>query len=90
MGELRPRGYYTIKYPWSKDTTTGYFAGFGMKIGWPLVKTILISLIYYAIRNHIGLSTVYTILICLVITGFYQNVVAMIVPNTIRMPPLDQ
>lgn len=28
-------------------------------------------------------------MICLTIIAFYQDVVALIVPNTIRMPPMD-
>ena len=90
MGELKERGFYTINYPWAKDKTTGYFAGFNMKIGWPVAKTIFIASIFYLIRTYLDLSTFYTSLICLLITGFYQDLVALIIPNTIRMPPMDQ
>lgn len=61
-----------------------------LKVFWPTIKTFTIILIFVILRLPFGLPALSSIGICLLIVYFYQDVVALIIPNTIKMPPLDQ
>ena len=55
---------------------------------WPLVK--IASLIVLAlIVNGLTASWTWAFFACIFVTGSYQRVVAMIVPDTIVMPVMD-
>jgi len=61
-----------------------------MDFGWPLIKIILISLIYAALNLHLNVPALYSVLICISVILIYPYVIAFVVPNTIVMPALDQ
>lgn len=86
---LKPRGFFTNKYPWTKDTTKEYYEGDRLQIYWPLAKTLMVISLLLTLHLVLGFGLLLTIFICVIITSFYQDVVAMIVPNTIRIPPMD-
>ena len=83
----RPRGYFKYKDNWeSTDTSYDYFPGFMNKVGWPLIKSLVLIVVF-------GLSITQTSLIiasinCLVLTAFYQDVLALFT-GRIRMPSMD-
>ena len=60
-----------------------------LKIFWPTVKIFTLTAFYAIFRLAIGLSLGYSIGACLMIVLFYQDVVALCVPNTIKMPAMD-
>ena len=86
----KPRGFYAEDLSWAKDKSFAYFQGTTLKIFWPAVKIIALVLLFLVSRIILGLSTNLSIVVCLLIVIFYQDVVAMIVPNTIKMGPMDQ
>ena len=73
---------------WSKDKSKAYYQGFDMKIKWPAIKyTILISL-YLSCRFLGGLDHIYCFCAILVLTLYYQNVIAKCI-GAVRIPSMD-
>ena len=85
----KPRGFYTEDLSWAKDKSFAYFQGSTLKIFWPTVKTIAIVLFFLICVMIFGLSTNMSFVVCFIIVYFYQNVVAMVIPNTIKMGAMD-
>ena len=59
------------------------------RIIWPLVKLTLLVIIYYVSSQIMGIEWKYSLLICILVTIGYPHVVALFIPNTIVMPPMD-
>lgn len=87
---MKPRGFFKNEYLWTNDTATEYYEGARLKIYWPLFKLCIVLCILFSLYTMMGLGIYQSLLICLMVTSFYQDIVAMIVPNTIRIPPMDQ
>ena len=83
----RPRGYFTIDEPWAKDKTTKYFKGAKDKVIYPLIKLVIIILLWISLYNkdipswQIGVCT-------LVILLTYQHFVALAFGLRV-MPTMD-
>ena len=85
----KPRGFFTEDLSWAKDKTFAYFQGTTLKIVWPTVKIIILIIIFLISNLVIGLSNYVSLFLCLLAVLFYQDVVAMLVPNTIKMGAMD-
>jgi hypothetical protein len=86
----RPHGFYKETPEWTTDTEREYFSGTRLNIVWPLVKITLISLVFGVLTLGLSFGIPASIGICFLIVSFYQDLVCLIVPNTIRMSPMDQ
>mmetsp|Transcript_37881 Transcript_37881/g.57958 ORF Transcript_37881/g.57958 Transcript_37881/m.57958 type:complete len:182 (-) Transcript_37881:1124-1669(-) len=87
----KPRGFYTDKEykKWSKDTTTEYFQGAANRLYWPLAKSAVGLILFLAVYAASGCWWL-ALGILMTATLSYQRIVAMMVPNTIAMPAMDQ
>jgi hypothetical protein len=90
MSNLKPRGFYLQDTKWSKDKDVAYFQGTNLKVVWPCVKIFSLLAIFAMLKIALGLSTLHSVGICFCIIMFYQDVVCLILPNTIKMPAMDQ
>jgi len=85
----RPRGYYKAEEKWAKDKSSEYYAGFQNRVGWPLVKAAALLIIGGSV-TALTASWQWALLACVFVTLAYQRVVALVLPNTIAMPSMDQ
>ena len=60
-----------------------------MKVAWPVAKTVIVMVLFLVCHFTIEISITLSVLICMAATMFYQDVIAMIIPNTIKMSPMD-
>ena len=84
-----PRGHFTEVDKWSKDKATRYFKGFRFKVGWPLLKTLILSTIAFISRWHYAHTWLTTIAICLVVLLSFQRTIAWIF-GYVPMSAIDQ
>ena len=85
----RPRGYYKTEEKWAKDQSTEYYAGFQNRVGWPLLKVAALLVIGGSV-TALTSSWQWALFACVAVTLAYQRVVALVLPNTIAMPSMDQ
>ena len=85
--EVKPRGFYEEIPKWTKDKSVAYYQGATLKIVWPVIKVIFLVAIFIISRQF--LSQLLSVLVCLIVILGYQDIVALLVPNTIRMPAMD-
>jgi len=87
----RPRGFYkdTSYLKWSKDETIEYFGTPMLRYGWPLIKILVLVATYYWCKLYVGCWHL-GVTLCVVMLLSYQYVIALIFPNTIVMPVMDQ
>lgn len=83
----KPRGFYKESCEWTKDHSVAHFQGFKNKVVYPVIKICLLVCFYFAFRLYFSVKL--SVLLCLCVIAFYQDFVAMVVPNTIRMPAMD-
>lgn len=86
--ENRPRGFYTVPRPWTKDTTKKYFKGAKNKVIFPLIKLALVFLIW-ALMYNAGFSKTIIFATTLALILSYQHVVAAVCGIKV-MPAMDQ
>mmetsp|Transcript_12966 Transcript_12966/g.20085 ORF Transcript_12966/g.20085 Transcript_12966/m.20085 type:complete len:95 (-) Transcript_12966:1442-1726(-) len=84
----KPRGFYTLKDPWTKDTFKGYLEGAWFKIYWPLIKIVLLSIDFLLLLLMTG-SFVVSAVGCIVTLLFYQDILTLFFPNTIKVGAMD-
>ena len=66
------RGFYKVAENWkSDDDGEDYFPGFMNKTGWPLIKTVLLIAIFFALRSLMELGIWSSIFICLLVIALY-------------------
>ena len=84
----KPRGYFKVSENWqSSDSGEDYFPGWMNKVGWPLIKTALLCVIFLScvwFDFSLKLST----LLCILITSLYKDVLALLT-GKIRMSSMD-
>ena len=82
-----PRGHFkAVESYESEDRDAEYFPGSMNKVGWPLIKSTVLILIFIALKQHLSFPV--TILICLAVIAFYQDIVAIMI-GRIRVPAAD-
>ena len=84
-----PRGFFKMDESWSKDKTTAYYQGARQKVLWPLLKSIVIAAIWHGLYSSTGYPKWLVTVICLIIVGTYQHVVAAVM-GLKYMGPTDQ
>lgn len=83
------RGFYRVAENWkSDDDGEDYFPGFMNKTGWPMIKIATIIIIFYVATSLVGFGNWSSIVICMLITAFYQDVIAVLT-GRIRVPAMD-
>lgn len=86
--EPKPRGFYKMVDPWTKDKTKDYFEGPMNEFVWPVAKAWGLLLLAQLIQFVVGRYWL-TLLTCMLATYFYPQIVAYMVEGAIPMPPMD-
>jgi hypothetical protein len=60
-----------------------------LKVVWPCIKGFILLLLFMILKFGLEVSLLKSSAICIAVLIGYQDVIAFIVPNTIRMPAMD-
>jgi len=88
MTSRRPKGFYLIDKSWSRDKSFAYYQGFKLKVMWPVVKSVLIVSLYFLLANW--LEPLASGLVSFLSIVLYPRIIALVVPNTVAVPAMDQ